>query len=101
MLARHLAWRDSNPPVIDIAYDDLMANDMDVVRRIYDFAGMELTPQAEAAMQAWSDENGQHRHGEHVYSLADAGITEADINRRMGAYARRFADYLPVAKVAS
>ena len=97
MLKRHMAWRDSmpNPPVIDVAYDDVLHKDMETVQRIYDFAGVTLQPADRAAMQAWSEGNGQHRHGEHIYSLEGTGLTEEVILARLADYRRRFAAYLP------
>ena len=73
---------------------------MAVIRRVYDFAGMELTPAAEQAMRAWAEANGQHRHGEHVYSLDGSEMTEADILSRLKPYAERYSAYMNTAALA-
>lgn len=102
MLAKQAAWRASlaKPPILDVAYDEVMRDEMAVIRRVYDFAGMELTPAAEQAMRAWAEANGQHRHGEHVYSLDGSGMTEADILGRLKSYAERYSAYMNTAALA-
>jgi hypothetical protein len=96
ILDRHMAWRDRTPdaPVIDVAYREVVEDDMNVVRRIYDFCGMTLEDRSRRAMEGWSQENRQHRHGEHRYSLEGTGLTEREIRARLEPYCRRFGNYL-------
>jgi Sulfotransferase family len=80
-------------PFIDIAYGDVVHDIDTVVRRIYDAAGIELTPQALDAMHAWEAEHGQHKHGRHQYSLDDFGVTHAEIEAQFGEYRQCYAAY--------
>jgi Sulfotransferase family len=93
---RHVAWRDTKPAnaVLDIAYRDVRDHDIDVVRRVYEFCGMELTRDAEARMADWSRVNSQHKHGVHQYSLEESGLTSAQIERRFSTYIGRFGPLL-------
>jgi hypothetical protein len=56
------------------------------VRAIYERAGLQLTPQAEAAMKTWLASHPQGRHGRHQYSLADFGLTEREVLDAFGEY---------------
>jgi hypothetical protein len=81
MLERHTRWRDSvpNAPVMDVAYQDVVDNEMDVVQRICRFCNLTPSTADERAMQAWSSSNGQHRQGEHKYSLEGTGLTDSEV----------------------
>lgn len=75
---------------IDVSYYDVIKDPMTQVRRIYAFAGIELTPEAVAAMDATRQENPQNKHGVHSYKLADFGLTLAQIRRDYGPYSEFF-----------
>lgn len=93
---RHLDWRERvrDVPILDIAYRDIHRREMDVVRTIYSFLGMPLSQRAEAAMRKWSDQNAQHKHGVHEYSLEESGLSAVQIEEKFARYAREFAEYL-------
>jgi hypothetical protein len=71
---------------LDLDYQELVAEPLACVQRIYDFAGMELTADALAAMKEWAVENARDRRPVHRYTLAEFGMTEE-------ALARDFAEY--------
>lgn len=56
-------------------YHDMMTAPMDVMRRIYDWAGDELKPDTEARMEKWLDEHPQNRFAPNAYSLDQYGLT--------------------------
>ena len=56
-------------------YSEMMRDPMDVMRRIYDWAGDPLTADVEARMQAWLAEHPQDRFGVNTYSLDQYGLT--------------------------
>jgi hypothetical protein len=89
---RHLAWRDSVSPdtVLDVPYTDVRDDDIDVMRRVYDFCGLTWSSDGEARARSWSEQNRQHRHGVHRYSLEESGLTAALIKRRFASYLERF-----------
>ena len=57
--------------------------------RIYAFAGMELTPDAFAAMKEWAVENARDRRPVHRYTLAEFGMSEAALQRDFAEYRER------------
>lgn len=75
---------------IDVSYYDVIKEPMAQVRRIYEFAGIELTPAALAAMEATRASNPQNKHGVHSYSLGDFGLTLEQIRRDYGPYSKFF-----------
>lgn len=75
---------------IDIQFADLLVAPLACVKRIYAAAGDELTPETEAAMQVWIDDNRQGKHGGHAYAADDFGLDVGDLRRRLGFYQDRF-----------
>lgn len=75
---------------VDIQFADLLADPLACVKRIYAVAGDELTPEAQAAMQVWIDDNRQGKHGGHAYAAEDFGLDVGDLRRRLGFYQDRF-----------
>jgi hypothetical protein len=84
----HMANREANPglPYVDVRFEDIVGRLPDVLERIYDEAGVELTKASFERMQAWEKENAMHKHGEFLYSLQELGLDEAIIRERMARY---------------
>jgi hypothetical protein len=59
----------------DMYYHEMMADPIGVMRRMYDWAGDELTPDVEARMQQWLAEHPQDKLGVNTYSLAQYGLS--------------------------
>jgi len=75
---------------LDIHYEDLVADPMAQVQRIYAHAGLELTAQAEAQMRRWAVENERDRRPVHAYTLEEFGYTREGLRRDFAAYCDRF-----------
>lgn len=92
MARRTLATRERvrDRGFIDVSYYDLIKDPLPQVARIYEAAGLELTPSTVSLMQASQRFNKQHKYGRHKYSLADFGMTEEDVESRIAAYRARF-----------
>ena len=56
-------------------YSDMMRDPLDVMRRIYDWAGDPLTSSVEASMRGWLDGHPQDRFGVNSYSLDEYGLS--------------------------
>lgn len=80
--------------IYHLYYSDMVADPLGQVRKIYDWLGDAWTPEAEAGMQGWLNENPQNKHGKHSYSLEDWGWSKSDIEPY-------FSDYLRQHPVAS
>lgn len=76
--------------IIDLQYADLMRDPMGSVRKLYAQLGDELTPEAEASMQAWLDVNPQGKFGKHEYKLAEYGLTKEGLEPQFERYLSKF-----------
>jgi hypothetical protein len=59
----------------DLYYADLMRDPIGQMRKLYDWARDDLTPDVETRMQRWLDDNPQDRFGPRPYSLDQYGLT--------------------------
>ncbi|MFC1671316.1 sulfotransferase, partial [Spirochaetota bacterium] len=75
---------------IDISYYDLISNPIREIKKTYEFLKRPLTSDALNRMTAWMDNNPQHKHGRHKYSLHDFGLTKNDVEDKFGKYRKRF-----------
>jgi hypothetical protein len=70
---------------LDVYYHDMNQDWQAVMKRIYDFADLELTPTAKDAMTAWLKESeAKQHHVAHRYSMEDFGLTAQEVDARMG-----------------
>jgi hypothetical protein len=98
-LALHLARplemsRDRPHDIYDLYYDDLVADPIAQMKKVYAWLGDPWTEPAETGMRAWLDENTQGRFGQHRYSLSQWGFAKKDL-------APYFSDYLRAHPVAT
>jgi hypothetical protein len=75
-------------------YEEMMADPIAQIRKIYAWLGDDYTPQAEAGMRAWLAANPQGKYGAHTYSLAKWDLSKRDLEPY-------FADYLREHPVAT
>ena len=70
---------------IDVLYEEMNRDWKLVMRRIYEFAGLPFSGEAERSLGNWlvASEK-ENRHAKHVYSLTDFGISEQDVDEKMG-----------------
>jgi hypothetical protein len=81
------------PPerILDVAFGELVRDEIAMVRRIYAHFGMPLSAEAEARMRRFLAGNPADKHGRHTYTLAAAGLDPVAERRRYAAYQERFA----------
>lgn len=90
-LQRALLTRDRAPDrFIDVAYDELVAEPLAVVRSLYERLGWSCSPAAQTAMARWLADNPQHRQGQHRYGLAEFGLHADQVAESFGDYLDRF-----------
>jgi len=79
-----------DPRVHHVHYPDFMADQIEVIRGFYAFAGRELSVDAAAAMQHYLAHNRGDRHGKFVYStqLIDGNLE--DLHAEFAPYRERF-----------
>ena len=83
---RDRAALDREDQIADVLFDEFAADQMGVVERLYARFGWELDDASRARMERFLHDERRGKHGEHEYSLAQIGVTEADIGRHYGNY---------------
>ena len=90
LTAKNLAARQPiGNRILDIRYDDLVADPVGTVRHIYRHFGLPFGHDAERAIEHYRMENPKGRHGGHRYRLDDFGLEVNEIDRRFEAYRER------------
>lgn len=74
---------------LDVQFQDTVQRPMDVVRRVYDFIGWELSAEVRARMDAWLIEDQKRHSAAHDYAPETFGLRPAQIERDFAAYRRR------------
>jgi hypothetical protein len=82
----------STDKVVDVQFDEFVADPFGIVRRVYDSFGFELRDEAEAKMRAFYADHPHEGPGVHTYSFADTGLDEGALRER----ARRYQEYFAV-----
>ena len=85
---RHLLPADRT---VDVFFGEYMADEMGTVQRVYDAAGIELTDQARAEIEAYRAAHPRGKEGRVVYDLRrDFATTPEEVRSRFGAYLDAF-----------
>jgi hypothetical protein len=64
---------------MDVEYQQLLKNPLEIVKKIYGLAGRAVSDSARDCMQTWLDDHPPNKHGKHEYRLEDYGITEEEV----------------------
>lgn len=76
---------------VDILFHEYMADQKGTVARVYALAGLEMTPEAEARINAFLAANPRGKHGRVDYDLiGDFGVDIGALRERFGFYYDRF-----------
>lgn len=75
----------------DVLFHEYMADQEGVMRQVYDLAGMPLTPDAQAALLGYLNENPRNKHGKVLYDLeGDFGVDVKALRERFAFYYERY-----------
>ncbi|CAF1145456.1 unnamed protein product [Adineta steineri] len=92
IIRRIVEFRRTNRdvPVLDILYDDLLAQPIDTVRRIYQHFNMAWSEDFEQAMLGWLRDNPQGKQGRNTYTLEEFGLDRETIDKNYEEYNNMF-----------
>jgi hypothetical protein len=76
--------------IIDVHYADMMRDPIGTMRTVYRQLGDDFTPEAEAGMQGWVDDNPQDKFGRHEYKLAQYGLSVEQLEPLFERYLSRY-----------
>ena len=77
--------------ILDVNFADFMSDPFATIARIYAFAGLELSSEAENRMREFLAQNPDDKHGKHRYAFSDTGLDETRERVRVREYQERFA----------
>jgi hypothetical protein len=76
---------------VDVLFHELVEDDLAVVERIYEVAGLALTAEARAQILAYHDAHPRGKDGQVAYDLrADFDVTPDEVRAPFGAYLDHF-----------
>ena len=92
MIERQNAFRAKHgqDSIHDIQYLEQLRDPVGTMRKLYRHFDEPFTPEAEARMQRLMRENPQNKHGKHVYSLEEFGLTAEGVRRHFRDYCEQF-----------
>ena len=74
----------------DVQYVDLIVDPIGVAKAIYKYFGYTWIPAIEKRMKVWLENNPQHKHGVHDYSMEPFGLKKEEVNERFARYHTQF-----------
>ena len=83
---RDRSQHDGKAQIVDVLFDDFVRDQMAVVESIYARFGWQLQAVDRARMESFLLEEPRGKHGVHEYSLAQFGVTPAEIEREYANY---------------
>lgn len=75
---------------LDLWFRDTVSQPLQEIEKVYAFIGMELTPEARAAMETWQEYNRRDARPAHEYTLSEYGYTEAGLKQQFAEYRERY-----------
>jgi hypothetical protein len=78
-------------PSLDVLFHEFMDDDLAMVERIYEVAGLPMTREARGQIIAYRDAHPRGKDGQVVYDLrADFGVEPADVREPFAFYFNQF-----------
>jgi hypothetical protein len=80
------------PPdrTIDVRFDEFMADDLAMVRRVWDVAGYQPSPESRRAVEEYMAGHARGRLGHIDYRAEDLGLDKDELRQRFAPYVERF-----------
>lgn len=91
-MQRAMAFRDTQPHdrFMDVWYLDAVARSMEVVERVYPFAGMSLDDTTREGMRQWLANSDRDKRPAHDYDMERMGLSGPQLERDFAAYRERY-----------
>ena len=75
---------------LDVHHEDVLTDLRTTMRRVYDFLGLELTPEFERSFLDYQERNATGARGSHHYTPEQFGLTKAQLRSDYAFYIERF-----------
>jgi hypothetical protein len=74
----------------DVHHRRMVKDPMGTVHDVYEWLGLELSPDAEASIARWQDDNRSGAHGTHRYTAEEFGLTDEQLRSDFAEYTDHF-----------
>ncbi len=74
----------------DVHYADIVRNPLDVLSRLYERLGVELSEKSARSIRRWLETSGRHRLATNSYRLKSFGLSEEEVTSAFEAYIDRY-----------
>lgn len=95
-LAHRAAHPDHESQIFDCMYEELFADPIAMIRRVYRRFDLEFTDTFERRMVTYLENNKQGKYGRHKYSLQEYGFDAAAVFDQFRVYMERYGFDIPV-----
>lgn len=75
---------------LNVPYKELVNDPFAAILNIYNYFNYKIDSHMEPNIRKWLEQNPQHKHGVHTYSLEKFGLTNADIENRFSRYIKEY-----------
>ncbi len=87
--ARTDGWIDPQR-VLDLHFTDFVSDPIATLERLYAFAGLDFTPEAERLMRSYWEAHPADEHGKHTHRFSDTGLDERSEREKVKRYVEYF-----------
>jgi len=93
---KHIRWREQNTDIeiLDLSYQDINRNTVDVLRKVYRFLDLELTSEIEQTVIGWEQDKDRNRFARNTYAAEEFGLTDDQIRDAFQPYIARFSEFI-------
>lgn len=92
---KFLEYRSRNEEKFyDVAYKNLVADPILIVKQIYDHLDLEWTTEHASLATEFCRNHRKNKFGKHKYTIEDYGLTEDQVDQAFGDYIEQFKDHL-------
>lgn len=89
-IRKRMEQPDKAHNIVDVQFEDLIANPIDTVKSIYRHFELTLEPETLDRMRSYVAQNTRHRHGVHSYDAATFGLDPGEIESAFKRYCDHF-----------
>jgi hypothetical protein len=87
--ARTEGWIDPQR-VLDLHFTDFVGDPFATLERLYAFAGLDFTPEAQRLMRSYWEAHPADEHGKHAHRFSDTGLDERSEREKVKRYVEHF-----------
>jgi hypothetical protein len=95
-LKSHLMWRARYPEnkVMDIGFDEIIEDEVGLMRKVYGFLGMDFTGSAEANLLAWLDRDAKRGYPRNTATMEEFGVLPEAVTEQFSGYIQRYGVFI-------